>query len=312
MSTGTLPPAAAALTPAAPGSRTAAATLLFGCALLLVLTIGSVWAARQQTDDLFSDVDGVHLRQAGDTLDVVLDQQRARLIASVEILSEDTRIRSTATTTGFDEGTLRDVLQDLKQVSHADVLAVLDDQGKVRAITGAEGLRQMDLSSSPVIKAALERPASNFWTLPEQVLLIGVAPIRSGPRVSALLLMGLALGKQQMTAIQRATGVKAAIFVGDKMIATSNEEPEMTEVFRTANAAGGIDARVIAGYPQYMVRVTRTSDSATAAKVVWVTPRQKQLPAAGVLRIATWMPAVFAAMTLGLALFVTRKRNGGL
>ena len=153
--------------------------------LLLLVAAGASWVGMKRLDDTHTDLDVEDLRRADALLDILVDQQRTRLIASVRMLAEDTRIRSTAATTGFDESTIRDVLEDLKKASDVGVLAVLDESGKVRAITGAEGLREMDLSASPVIKAAQERPASYFWTLPNQALIIGVAPIHAGPRVAA-------------------------------------------------------------------------------------------------------------------------------
>ncbi|MES1171731.1 MAG: cache domain-containing protein [Bacteroidota bacterium] len=306
--TTTAPPAAAQPTLA---MRATPRQVIVGAAVLLVLTISVVWVAKEQMDRVFSDLDAASLAHAEDTLEALLEQQRARLIATVQILAEDTRIRSTAMTTGFDESTIRDVLEDLKKASNASVLGVLDERGKVRAVTGAEGLREMDLSSSPVIKAALERPSSSSWVLPDQVLIIGVAPIRAGPRVSALLLMGLALGKQQMSAVQHSTGVMGAIFTGDRLIASSTEGPGMADLFRTAHAIGGVDVRPVGGQPNFVVRVTSTNDSATAAKLVWVAPRHRQTQQARVLRLTTWLPAVFSLMTFGFALFLTRNRNGG-
>ncbi len=56
------------------------------------------------------------------------------------------------------------------------LLAVLDGSGKVQAVTGAVGLRQVDLSCFAAVKAAFERPTSDIWTLPDQVQVIGLAP----------------------------------------------------------------------------------------------------------------------------------------
>jgi hypothetical protein len=312
MSADSLPQGSITVAQSGRGARSGTKGLRVACVVLLILTVGAVRTAQQRLESVFSDLDSASLGQARSTLSALLDQQRARLIASVQILSEDTRIRSTAMTTGFDEGTIRDILEDLKKGTHANVLAVLDERGKVRAVTGADGLREMDLGSSAVIKAALEGPASNFWALPDQVLIIGVAPIRAGRRVPALLLMGLSLGKQQLSAVQEASGVVGSILVGDRIIASSSEDPRMVDIVRTANAIGGIDNQVLPGHPDFLVRMARINDSTTAAKVFWATPRHRQTQQARVLRFTIWAPAIFAAMTLGLVLLLTRKRNGGL
>ena len=282
-----------------------------GSAILLVLTLGAVWVAKQELEKVLSELDTTGLRRAETILESLLEQQRARLIATVQILADDTRIRSTAMTTGFDETTIRDVLDDLKKASQATVLGVLDERGKVRAITGAEGLRQADLGASPVIKAALERPSTSSWVLPDKVLIIGVAPIRAGPRVSALLLMGLALGKEQLAAVQNGSGVMAAVFNGDTLIAGSADGSGAADLFRAALAGGSGDVRLVPGQPGFISRVTRTNESAMAAKLVWVAARHQQTERLRMLRNVSWLPALFALMTFGFALFLTRNRNGG-
>jgi hypothetical protein len=311
MTSGLRPPISVLAAPPPPDRASQFQGFLVG-ASLLILTLAAVWAVNRQLESYFSDLDAASLRQAEDTLDALVNQQRVRLITGVRILVDDTRIRTTAMTTGFDEGTIRDVLDDLKKASDVSVLAVLDEHGKVRAITGAESLRQLDLSSSPVIRAAQDKPASYFWTLPDQVLIIGVAPIRTGPRVAALLLMGTTLGNQELSGIQRTLGVMGAVFNGDRPIATSSGDPGLVEVFRSAKATGDIDGRLVRGYPDYLSRVTRTNDSATAAKVVWLVPRHRMAKEAQLIRIAIWIPAIFATANFGLILLMQRKRNGGV
>jgi Double sensory domain of two-component sensor kinase len=304
-----------------PAAYSQSPRLPMAAVILALLTFGSAWVGKQQLDRLFYDLDSDRLHQAEETLNAVVEQQRVRLLASVRILADDTRIRSTAMTTGFDEGTIRDVLDDLKKASEVNVLAVLDERGKVRAITGAEGLRQMDLSSSPVIRAALEHPASYTWTLPDQVVVIGVAPIRVGPRVSALLLMGITLGTQQLSGIERSLGVMVAIFSGDRKIAggskdeakdEAKEGPKLAEVFRVASATADADSRQVPGYPDFMTRATRTSESATAAKVIWVVPSQGQSSRARLLRILLWLPVSLVVLTFAYLIWMIRKRNGGV
>ena len=284
--------------------------LLVGAGLLLVLGIAATAMVQRHLDSFLGELDSAALRQASESLDSLVDQQRARLIATVRVLSDDTRIRSTAMT-GFDEGTIRDVLDDLKKASGVNVLAVLDERGKVRAVTGAEGLRAMDLSSSPVIKTALERPASYLWTLPEQVLIIGVAPIRAGPRVSALLLMGVALGTEQLTAIQNTLGVSAAVFAGDRLISSVSSEPALVEAFRSANELTDGHPHLLRGHPELLGRVSRTNDAATAAKIAWVVRRNRFSEHAAALRMMIWAPSCLLAAMFGLTLFLVRKRNGG-
>lgn len=299
------PPAALRRTSTSPSS------VPFVVAFTVLLTFAASWVGKQQLDSFLYELDGARLHQAEETLNAVLAEQRARLLASVRILADDTRIRSTAMTTGFDEGTIHDVLDDLKKVAEVNVLAVLDERGKVRAITGAEGLRQLDLSSSPVIRAALEQPATYTWTLPEQVIVIGVAPIRIGPRVSALLLMGITLGRAQLKAIPPSLGATVALFSGERTLATTSDDPTTMDVLRSANAMGDLEARPVRGHPDFLTRVTGTSDSATAAKLVWVVSSHGQSPRVRLLRTVLWIPILFATLTFAYVVWMVRKRNGG-
>lgn len=303
--------ASATARPASPVARSSSGLTMAISVLLLLVAAGASWVGMKRLDDTHTDLDVEDLRRADALLDILVDQQRTRLISSVRMLAEDTRIRSTAATTGFDESTIRDVLEDLKKASDVGVLAVLDESGKVRAITGAEGLREMDLSASPVIKAAQERPASYFWTLPNQALIIGVAPIHAGPRVAALLLMGTALGVQQLEAVQRTLGVAGAVFSGDRMIVSAPAAAGSEAAFQAANARGGNGPQPIRGDVDYLSRVTRTNDSATAAKVVWLVPRHRQGSFARVIRVVMWIPVGCGAAIVLLGLFALRKNNGG-
>jgi Double sensory domain of two-component sensor kinase len=299
-------------------TRSRSPGLAIAAGVLVVVTFASSWTAKQQLEQLFYELDLDQLRSGEEALNAVLEQQRARLLASVRILADDTRIRSTAMTTGFDEGTIRDVLEDLKKAADVNVLAVLDERGKVRAITGAEGLREMDLSSSPVIRAALEQPASYTWTLPEQVVLIGVAPIRVGARVSALLLMGIALDAHQLAGIERGTGVMVAMSSAERMIVkpTSNDPaaaPFLAGVFQSAGTAGDSEGRPVPGFADFLARVTRTSESATAAKLIWVVRGHAQSGHAHLVLTVVWIPVLFTTAVFGyVMLMMMRKRKGGV
>src|SRR5204863_5887635 len=124
--------------------------------------------------------------------------------------------------------------EDLRKSSGASLLAVVDAGGKVTAVAGATGLREVDLSGSPAVKAGFERPASDVWTLPDQVQVVGLAPIRSGDQTPALLVKGLSLGKSQLATVGKALGVTGALFIGERVAASSAETPDLDEALRAA------------------------------------------------------------------------------
>ena len=95
----------------------------------------------------------------------------------------------------------------------ASLLAVVDAAGKVTAVAGATGLRDVNLGASPAVKNGFDHPTSDVWTLPDQVQVVGVAPIRSGDQTPALLVKGLPLGRSQLATVGTSLGVTGALFI---------------------------------------------------------------------------------------------------
>jgi Double sensory domain of two-component sensor kinase len=261
----------------------------------------------QQLADYFDELDGRVLGQAAQVFARSIEQQRRYAQSAVSVLADDTRIRAPALTPKFDENTVRDVLEDIKKSSGASMLAVLDATGKVRAVAGAQGLRELDLGSSPVVKLAQERPSTVVWAFPERVLVVGVAPVRSSDQVAALLVMGFEVGEQLFGAIQSAVGVAGALLIGDRVVASSDNTPAMMEAFRAARELEGDKEQLIRTDREYIARVNRTSDSAAAGKVVWILPRFRETGRVTLLRFINWTPAVLSALTFILVLVLGRR-----
>ena len=78
------------------------------------------------------------------------------------------------------------------------------------AVVGATGLRDVNLGASPAVKNGFDHPTSDVWTLPDQVQVVGVAPIRSGDQTPALLVKGLPLGRSQLATVGTSLGVYPA------------------------------------------------------------------------------------------------------
>ena len=234
--------------PVAP-RREAAGAGVTATAVLLFAALGfASWLADGQLRRLFSSLDDQALGQASRTLEELVNRQREQLVAEVKVLADDNRIRTTVLAPKFDEATVQDVLEDLRRSSGATLLAVLDGSGKVQAVTGAVGLRQVDLSASSAVKAAFQRPTSDIWTLPDQVQVIGLAPIRSGDQTPALLVKGLALANSQLATVETALGVSGAVFIGDRMASSSSATPALDEAFRSAERlADGSDELAVGG-----------------------------------------------------------------
>jgi hypothetical protein len=295
--------------PAAAGSAPIGAFI--AALALLALAAAGAFASRREVQGLTTEIDNKNLERAGLLLARTIEEDGAELLAKVRVLSDDTRVRTTVMTPEFNEATVRDVLEDLRRASGTSVMAVMDVQGRVQAVAGDDSLKTMDLGSSPLLAKALEQPVAKVWTFPQQVLVIGLAAVRSGGQVSALLLVGRQLGETTLGPIERASGVAGAVVIGDKVVASSSPSPALAAA---AQSAGGLEegrSRMIDVGGPHLMRVTATSESASAARVVWVLPMHQYGGRLLKLQILSWMPMVLVCLSLGLALSLYRRRASG-
>ena len=201
--------------------------------VVLALVVGAAGIADRQLRQFLSGLDEQRLGQASASLEQLLARQRDQLVSEVTVLADDNRIRSTVLAPKFDEATVQDILEDLRKSSGATLLAVVDAGGKVIAVAGAAGLREVNLGASPAVKTGFDRPTSDVWTLPDQVQVVGVAPIRSGDQTPALLVKGLSLGRSQLATVGKALGVTGALFIGERVAASSTDAQDLDGTIAT-------------------------------------------------------------------------------
>jgi hypothetical protein len=294
----------------APAPSSGAGGIVAGL-VLLGLVAGGAYLGDRQLRGFLSALDEQLLGQASASLEQLLARQRDQLVAEVKVLADDNRIRATVLAPKFDEATVQDVLEDLRKSSGASLLAVVDSAGKVTAVAGAAGLREVNLGASPAVKAGFDRPASDIWTLPDQVQVVGVAPIRSGDQTPALLVKGLSLGRSQLATVGSSLGVTGALFIGERVTATSSDAPNLEEAMRAAGRMVDGTAQVAAGGRSHLVRVARTGEGATAARLAWLVPLHYQFERARVPLFLVWFPVPLCALMLLILIVNARRRNGG-
>jgi hypothetical protein len=301
-------PASLPLTP----RREPAGAGVTATAILLFAALGfASWLADGQLRGLLSNLDDQALGQAARTLEELVNRQREQLVAEVKVLADDNRIRATVLAPKFDLATVQDVLEDLRKSSGATLLAVLDANGKVQAVTGAVSLREVDLSASTAVRAGFEHPTSDIWTLPDQVQVIGLAPIRSGGETPALLVKGLPLAKSQLATVETALGVSGAVFIGDRIAASSAADTQRDEAVRSAaRLADGVSDLSVGGRA-YRVKIGRAGEGATAARLAWLVPHRRAIDRARVLTLLIWSPIPLGGLLLLLMLVTSRRTNGG-
>ncbi|HEY5447789.1 MAG TPA: hypothetical protein VIQ54_03525 [Polyangia bacterium] len=279
--------------------------------IVFALVAGASWTADRQLRGFLSALDEQRLGQAGASLEQLLARQREQLVAEVKVLADDNRIRATVLAPKFDEATVQDILEDLRKSSGASLLAVVDAAGKVTAVAGAVGLREVNLGASPAVKSGFDHPTSDVWTLPDQVQVVGVAPIRSGDQTPALLVKGLALGKTQLATVGSSLGVTGALFIGERVAARSTEAGDLEEALRAAGRLADGTEPVSAGGRSFLARIARTGEGATAARLAWLVPHHHEFERARALLFLVWCPVPLAALMFLILIVNARRRNGG-
>src|SRR5262245_28550016 len=294
----------------APASGGGLGAILAGF-VVLGLVAGAAWLGDRQLRRFLSELDEQLLGQAGASLEQLLARQRDQLVAEVKVLADDNRIRATVLAPKFDEATVQDILEDLRKSSGASLLAVVDAAGKVTAVAGAAGLREVNLGASPAVKGGFDHPTSDVWTLPDQVQVVGVAAIRSGDQTPALLVKGLSLGKSQLATVGKALGLTGALFIGERVAASSAETPELDEALRAAGHMADGTETLSAGGRMHLARLERTGQGATAARLAWLVPHHHQFERARLLVFLIWCPVPLAALMSLIVMVNARRRNGG-
>ena len=305
------PPMSAASAPA-PAPAPSAAGAVLTALLVLALVAGASWTADRQLRRFLSALDEQVLGQASASLEHLLALQREQLVSEVKVLADDNRIRSTVLASKFDEATVIDILDDLRKSSGATLLAVVDAAGKVTAVAGASGLRDVNLGASPAVKNGFDRPTSDIWTLPDQVQVVGVAPIRSGDQTPALLVKGLSLGRGQLSTVGKALGVTGALIIGERVAASSADGQDLDEALRAAGRMVDGTEQVSAGGRGYLMRLARAGDGATAARLAWLVPHHHQFERARMLSLLVWSPIPLCALMFMVLIVNARRRNGGI
>jgi hypothetical protein len=295
--------------PPAPALRSGS-TIVVAALTLVTLAVSALMADRQ-LGGFMTSLDQEVLIHATRALDQLLKRQRDQLAAEVSVLAEDNRIRSTVLASVFDIATVQDVIDDLRRSSGATLLAVIDGSGKVQVVSGTAALRDADLGASAAVKEAYLRPTSDVWTLPDQVQVIALAPIRSRDQVPALLVKGMPLGKSQLSTVERTLGVSGAVFVGDKIAASNAQTPDLDEAFRIATRLADGTQEITTSQSHYLVRVARASEAATGARVAWLVPLHQHADRAVALRLLLWCPLLLGAVMFLLLMLNLPRTYGG-
>jgi hypothetical protein len=293
-------------TRAVEGARPLAWGFLAGGLALLVLSAGASARMSRDVSSLLDREDTQALEQSQRALDGIIDQKLIHLKSEVAVLAEDARIRSTVVTPEFDETSVADVLTELKKSARADVLAILDAGGRVRSVTGADEMKNLDLGTSSLVKAGLEGPAAYVWTFTNKVRLLGVAPILLGDQVLAMFMMGFDLGPSALAEIGKTLGAAGGVFAGEVLVASSSHDTVTGELLEAAASKEAGTHELSHGTRSFVARISRPSRAAGAVKVVWTVEKHHEAARMRLLSWFSWAPVALVGLSclllLGLAL----------
>jgi hypothetical protein len=280
---------------------------VFVFALLLLLS----WTAQRRLEAMLDRLDARTLDEASSVLDYLVTQQGKQLTSSAAVLSEDARIRAMVLTPAFDRATALDLLSDLKATSGASVVGILDSDGTVRAVVGAEDMDQLDLGTSSLFRDAIEKPSARVWAFADKVGVLSATAVRLDNQVRALFMMGSAVEDARLQDIERIVGATGALFVGDKLVASAKRDPESERALRLAAALPPGKHRIDGD--AYLASRAPLSDSAASAVGVWLVPLHRQAEEMTLTRALWWLPVLLVglvlAITIALVLNPARERR---
>jgi hypothetical protein len=275
---------------------------VLGAAIMVlgVVTAGAVtYASKLSFDRGLEDLDRVTLETAGALLSSTIASEQRLLESSARALSDDARIRVTLATPDIDRATIEDVLADLRQASEAALVAILTPTGAVRALTGHEALKDLDMSSSAVVKrAGTSASASGVWTFPDRLVIVALAPIRAGNELDGFLLIGNDLSQETLGQVASQLGVIGALVVHERVVRSA---PVGTpEALLETAVSMETDRLIRIPFAQpYVARTTRLDPNPAGAKVTWFTPLYSRRGAFGLLSILIFAPVALVTIVAG-------------
>lgn len=191
-----------------------------GAAVGLVLATGWFFAVRQATKSERHAAEVQALARSGELIDLLRQSAQERAKGAAQLLAEDPRLKSTLSQQGVDDATMLDILQDVQKLNDQNVYAILSPQGRVMVVLGAPKLKGLDLSTSSIVKAALnqEGAAVGPWMVEDRVAEVAAAAVRIGERVVALIVVGGIVADAAYAKAAQSAGVRLALMVDDRLV----------------------------------------------------------------------------------------------
>jgi hypothetical protein len=212
-------------------------------AALAMTGVAAGWqvAARRRLDAAVVATTADQLDRARAVFDGLRARTVAGLMSECRVLVEDPRLKASLATTGVDEATVHDILDDILRLRRTGFLLVLSPEARVFAQAGADALRGIDLSGSSVMNRV--RGASDAvggaWVIDGKLIDVAAAPVRFDRAVLAYVVVGQAVDQPLVKAVEDSTGIAVAVLVGSEPAPISTTDPRLAAVFQQIAAEAG-------------------------------------------------------------------------
>jgi hypothetical protein len=182
----------------------------------------------------------LQLREVARAVSVLDDRllaEAAALDRTVSVLAEDSRIKAGLATQAFDAATLSDMLNEIRERSSFDWLALADASGKVEAVSGLEALKAYqgsELGPTPLIKTAEAKEAAvgrALWFSDGKAVAISCTGVWRAGHAIGFVLLGKTIEASQLARTEKALGVSVGLTaVKGDLVASSMTHAEALKV----------------------------------------------------------------------------------
>lgn len=278
----------------APRGRARAALVVLLAAFAVGLAGAWSLVARRALERTIVDDTVAELERVRARFDAARAGAQAGLQALSRVLVEDPRLKSTLATADIDAATVDDILADLARLRGAGFFMVLSPDGRVFAEAGARELRGLDLSGSSIVKRASgeARTAVGSWALGPRVMDLAITAARYGDDVIAYLVVGQAVGDDELRALAAQCGCEVADVLGGAVVASSRPDAELGGLLARAAALPG-DARgalVAAAGGRHVVSTFELADVTQSHRLVLARSLAAASGPSDRLRLLLWFP----------------------
>ena len=235
------------------------------------------------------------LVQARLTLETLLFQQGAVLGAGTGALASASSMQALMTSQAVDAPTLSGVADEQRAALGADLLALLDARGTVRAVSPAA------LGSSAELSDLVGSEAPRALRVGGELFLAVARPVVVGPREVGFVITGNALGDAFLATLQRQSGAESLLLSGGRPAGAALRSVEPAALARATLPAEGVVTIDVGGVD---LLATKVSVGPEVDVVLARNQRAALLRFRGVLLRLVLVGVVAFAATGSLALFV--------